>query len=115
MVKTDKITNPFYALLIPVGIAFVISASAYGVMAFRDTSRSAAGEPKEQVGLLGFMDRHGGLMLGIEVLLLGVLTTAAIGIDEIKIHRSASAAKDDGRPGGGTDQKIEKNLREATR
>ena len=115
MVKMDKITNPFYALLVPVGIAFVISASAYGVMAFRDTMRSTAGEPKEQAGLLGFMDRHGALVLGIEIVLLGVLTTAAIGIDEIKIRRSTSTAKNDRRSADGTDQKIEKHFREATR
>jgi hypothetical protein len=94
MARTHKYINPFYGLLIPVGVAFVISASAYGVMAVRDTSRSASGEPKEQTGLLGFMDRQGVWVLGTEVLLLGLLTGCAIGTDEIWFRKAAAKSEE---------------------
>ena len=76
-----KKRNPFYPLLILLGIVFVISASTYGVMAIRGTDRSEA--ISNETGLMGFMDQHGDWLLIIEVVLLGLLTVAAIGTDEI--------------------------------
>ena len=78
-----KKKNPFYALLVLVGVAFVLTASAYGVMTVRGTDRSASSVP--QTGILGFMDRHGNWILTVEVLLLGLLTVAAMGTDQLDI------------------------------
>ena len=78
--KTTK-TNPFYPLLILVGIIFFISATSYGVMAIRETSGTET--TANQTGLLEFMHHYGDWLLIIEVLLLGFLTVAAIGTDEI--------------------------------
>ena len=77
----SKIKNPFYALLVLVGVAFVVTASAYGVMTVRGTDRSLPESP--QTGILGFMDRHGNWILTVEVVLLGVLTVAAMGTDQL--------------------------------
>ena len=98
MKMKTRTRNPFYALLILVGIAFVLSASSYGVMAIRGIDRS---EPAlTQTGLLGFMDHYGDWLLSIEVLLLGLLTVAAIGTDEIGIRRSKTVeqASEDREP-----------------
>jgi len=78
--KTKRI-NPFYPLLILVGIIFFISATSYGVMAIRETSGTET--TANQTGLLEFMNQYGDWLLIIEVLLLGFLTVAAIGTDEI--------------------------------
>jgi hypothetical protein len=93
MGKPHKYINPFYALLIPVGVAFVISATAYGVMMVRDTAGSDSGTPQEETGLLGFMDQHGVSILGIEVGLLGLFSLCAIGTDEIWFRRAAAKSK----------------------
>lgn len=82
MASTEKNRNPFYVLLVIAGVAFLISACAYGVMTVRDSTLGAAGEPKEITGILGFMDEYGIVLLGIEILLLGLFTLAAIGTDE---------------------------------
>ena len=79
--KNHKFANPFYFLLIVVGVAFFVSACAYGVMAFRDVSFRGEVEP-QQAGLMAFMDRHGGKVLGAEVALLGLFTVGAIRTDE---------------------------------
>ena len=87
----SKIKNPFYALLVLVGVAFVVTASAYGVMTVRGTDRSLAESP--QTGILGFMDRYGNWILIVEVVLLGVLTVAAMGTDQLdtpQINRNAN-------------------------
>ena len=78
--KTKGI-NPFYPLLILVGIIFFISATSYGVMAIRETSGTET--TANQTGLLEFMNQYGDRLLNIEHLLLGFLTVAAMGTDEI--------------------------------
>ncbi|MEK6250303.1 MAG: hypothetical protein N2C12_19120 [Planctomycetales bacterium] len=52
-------------------------------MTVRDSTLGAAGEPKETSGILGFMDEYGIVVLGVEILLLGMFTLAAIGIDSV--------------------------------
>jgi len=52
-------TNPFYLLLVAVGIAFLITACAYGLMAYRDVAFSVDGEEPAASGLLGFIDQSG--------------------------------------------------------
>ena len=86
-----KNKNPFYFLLILVGILFFVTATTYGVMAIRETNRpddaieqGVGKQHSVQDGsLLEFMDQHGDRLLIIEALLLGFLTVAAIGTDEL--------------------------------
>ena len=73
-----KATNPFYALLVVVGVAFALSACAYGVMTVRGLDPHHADEG----GLVGLMDQHGLTILVVELVLLGLLTALAIGTDE---------------------------------
>ncbi|MDG2206315.1 MAG: hypothetical protein P8K78_00265 [Pirellulales bacterium] len=92
----SKIKNPFYALLVLVGVAFVVTASAYGVMTVRGTDRSLPESP--QTGILGFMDRYGNWVLTVEVVLLGVLTVAAMGTDQLEtpqINRNANEGSEE--------------------
>src|SRR5262245_41574279 len=72
-----KATNPFYAALLAVGVAFAITACAYGVMTVRGLDPRLADEE----GLMGLMSRHGLAMMVVELVLLGLLTFAAIGTD----------------------------------
>ncbi len=88
MAKTAKTSNPFYVLLVLIGVAFLISACAYGVMAYgavwgveRDGGSGS--------GLMRFMDEHGAILLGVELLLLGAFTVGAIGTDEFWQRRAA--------------------------
>lgn len=72
-----KVTNPFYAALVGVGVAFAITACAYGVMTVRGLDPRLADEQ----GLMGLMSQHGLTIMVVELVLLGVLTAAAIGTD----------------------------------
>jgi hypothetical protein len=79
--KQKQPFNPFYLLLVLVGIAFTVTACAYAVMMFRATrftGRESAGEPS---ALMSVLDERGMEILGIEVLLLGVATVGAIGLE----------------------------------
>ena len=80
--------NPFYAVLVVVGVAFVVTACAYGVMTVRGLDPHAADEG----GLVGLMDRHGLSILVAELVLLGVLTVLAIGTDNYWTARTGSRA-----------------------
>ncbi len=80
--KATKRANPFYVLLVLVGLTFLVTACAYGVMAFTDVAVSASGEQLSPNGLNAFMDRHGMVTLLVQVVLLGLFAVAAMGTDE---------------------------------
>ncbi len=89
--------NPFFLLLVIVGSLFVVTASAYGLMAFQTMPASAgnmagnmAGEAKlgeikppvwDDHPLWRWLREHAVRMLLAEVAALAVLTVAAIGTD----------------------------------
>jgi len=75
-----KRANPFYALLVVVGIAFTITATAYFILALRG-NQSRRAQLDNSSSLLVFLDRHGvALMMG-ELALLTLTTWGAIGTD----------------------------------
>jgi hypothetical protein len=77
-----KPRNPFYVLLVPVGVAFVVTAFAYGVMAFQSVSTLRGADPARNAHpLWTWLRRHGDETLLGELAVLGVLTAAAIGTD----------------------------------
>jgi hypothetical protein len=77
-----KPRNPFYVLLVPVGVAFVVTAFAYGVMAFQSVNTLRGEDVARNAHPLWTWLRRNGdeTMLG-ELAVLGVLTAAAIGTD----------------------------------
>ena len=60
------------------GVAFAITACAYGVMTVRGLDPHLADEQ----GLMGLMSQHGLTILVVELVLLGVLTVLAIATDD---------------------------------
>jgi hypothetical protein len=86
-VPQKKTFNPFYGALVAVGIAFAITACAYGVMTVRMLDPRAADEG----GMAALMDRHGLKLLVGEIALLAVLTFAAIGSDDYFTRRAERA------------------------
>lgn len=80
MAKPKEPINPFYLLLVVVGVLFFITACAYGVMTFqaaRGSGLSGLGESS----LNEFLKRHGEMALGIEVGVLLIATLGAMAID----------------------------------
>ena len=88
--RSRKFANPFYALLLIAGLAFALTATAYGVMAFRE-ARPAHPEAalKEEHPLMLWLRRHGEATLLTELALLAVGTFAAIGTDSYWQRRDA--------------------------
>jgi hypothetical protein len=84
-----KAINPFYTLLVVVGVVFAITACAYGVMTVRGLDPHRVGEG----GLVSLMDRHGMTIMIVEIALLAVLTVAAIGTDEFWTRRAQGIGK----------------------
>ena len=78
-----KWKNPFYTLLIPVGLAFVVTGFAYGFMAFQAVNAGAAAAAvHEDHPLFQWLNRNGDLTMLIELGLLAVLTVGAIATDD---------------------------------
>jgi len=89
MKPSRKSTNPFYALLVVIGLAFVVTAAAYGVMATREARAAATGQSVAGHPLMHWMHEHGNTALLAELALLGVCTFGAIGTDEFWQRRAA--------------------------
>ncbi len=82
--KVKKKKNPFYTLLVGVGVLFAITATAYGVMTVTYLRASEERDPTENHHpLFQFLDANGFDVMLAELGLLGVLTFAAIAYDEI--------------------------------
>jgi hypothetical protein len=83
------IANPFYALLVLVGIAFVITACAYGVMTLRAVAPHAHAADGGNHPLLKFLQTHGSQLLLGEIVVLAIATFAAMGTDDFWTRRSS--------------------------
>src|ERR1700730_6316054 len=86
--------NPFYLLAVLFGIAFTITACAYGLMMLR--SIRAEGLPQEGqpgFGLMDLLSQHGTAILAVGVAALAIFTWAAIYLDHRR-GRSEIARRD---------------------
>lgn len=86
--KPKKYVNPFYLLLVLAGVAFCVTACAYGVMTVRALRPDVAGDLDAVHPLVRFIDTHGFRTMAIEIAVLGVCTVAAIGTDEFWARRA---------------------------
>lgn len=90
MSKRSQPANPFYVLVVLVGILFTLTACSYGVMAFRRMQASAADQPES--GLLVLLEERGMQIMAVEVALLAVVSIAAMGSDRYWTARSKTPA-----------------------
>jgi hypothetical protein len=95
MRRSNKFANPFYSLLLVAGIAFAITATAYGVMAFREArpapldETAVTAEKAIEHPLMAWMSRHGEAALLTELGFLAVFVFGAIGTDDYWQRRDA--------------------------
>jgi hypothetical protein len=98
MRRSNKFANPFYSLLLVAGIAFALTATAYGVMAFREARPVPLDGPAVVVEnqpvehpLISWMSQHGEAALLTELGFLAVFVFGAIGTDDYWQRRRARA------------------------
>jgi hypothetical protein len=86
-----KFKNPFYTLLIPVGLVFVLTVFAYGFMAFMEVNATKR-EVRDQANhpLFTWLDANGTRLVLWELGILGVLTVGAIATDSWWTNETAS-------------------------
>ncbi|MEX2316038.1 MAG: hypothetical protein WD669_02730 [Pirellulales bacterium] len=84
MRRSRKFANPFYVLLVIAGVAFALTAFAYGMMAVRETAAvRGTGEAAASTEhpLIEWLRRYGDAALVIELSVLGICTIGAISTD----------------------------------
>lgn len=86
MPRPQLLRNPFYLLLSLVGFVFVVTVCAYWLMSLAVIRDPLGNEPR--VGLLGFLEQHGTLLIVIEVAALLVLCVAAMATDDFWMRRA---------------------------
>lgn len=95
MTRSQKFANPFYGLLLVAGIAFAMTAIAYGVMAFRDRDLAAKnpGAVVDDHPLMAWMSEYGERALLWELGALAVCTVGAIATDDYWQRRDRAKSK----------------------
>ncbi len=78
--KNRKAKNPFYALVLLVGVAFLLTACAYTVLAFLDVQGRSPTTSGSH--LMVFLNQYGVHVLGVELAVLCVAMVAAFGTEE---------------------------------
>ena len=99
MAKAKAPVNPFYVLVVVFGVVFVITACAYGTMAYRAIAPAVDAQARNE-GLMGFLDRFGVQLLGVELAVLGAASLGAMWLDQVRSRREAATA---GRQAAGTE------------
>jgi hypothetical protein len=103
--KQKQPFNPFYALLVIVGVAFTITSCAYALLMVRATRPDASGAAGsvslggEEGGLMKLLDERGMEILGVEVFLLALATVGAIGLDQWRVGREQEITEADANSG----------------
>lgn len=87
MATDKKKGNPIYSLVVIAGLAFTLTACAYGVLMVRSMNRQSSATVADSP-LLSFLDRHGFKLLMGELAVLGVSTVAAMASDDYWSKRS---------------------------
>ena len=106
MAKAKAPVNPFYVLVVVFGVVFVITACAYGTMAYRAIAPAVDAQARGQ-GLMGFLDRYGMQLLGIELAVLGAASLGAMWLDQVRSRRDATTT---GRRAAGTEADPERKI-----
>lgn len=86
MAKQKEPFNPFYVLSGVFGVGFTLTACAFFVLMLQ-SSRGASHGDEGSHPLMSLLDRHGLAILGVEVVLLGIVSVAAIVLDHFRNKR----------------------------
>jgi hypothetical protein len=79
--RQKQSVNPFYPLLVIAGIAFCVTACAYGVMAVRAIHPQPNVPSESGFQLMSFLNRNGPALLVAELMILAVSSVLAISTD----------------------------------
>jgi hypothetical protein len=93
MAKLKEPLNPFYVLLVLVGVVFFVTAFAYGAMTYLAIQPGAPGREAEKHELWGFLDRHGMQLMGAELAVLAGATFGAMWLDGYRMRRDSQESK----------------------
>ncbi len=102
MAKSKEPINPFYLLVLVVGVAFLITACGYGAMSYRAIA-PRAGQAAVPHPLMTFLDRHGMQFMAVELVALGAATFGAMWLDRFRSLRDRR-----GSTGGETTDEFER-------
>ncbi len=87
MVPKKRTRNPFYPLLVLVGVAFAITSCGFAVMMVNDINSTGELDAAGDSEFIQFFQKHGFTALMIELAVLALATFGAIATDELWTDR----------------------------
>ncbi len=98
MAKSKEPANPFYILVVILGVVFLITACGYGTMTYRALA-AGGGRDGSAHELMTFLDRFGMQLMAGELVLLGAATFGAMGLDRFRALRDHPDRPRKSKPG----------------
>jgi hypothetical protein len=94
MPRSKEPSNPFYWLCVVAGVAFTVTACAYGLLMLRaNRGLNLANTAGQEHPLMSFLDHYGMIILGVEVAILATASFAAILLDHVRGKQLKSERK----------------------
>lgn len=87
-----KLVNPLYPVVVLSGVAFTLTACAYGILMVRAQDPRSAGTVGASP-LLAFLDKNGFVLLMAELAVLTIAGVAAMATDDYWTARRNSSSK----------------------
>jgi hypothetical protein len=94
--KTKEPINPFYILVVVLGVVFAITSCAYGTMAYRAIAPAA--DRNVGQGLMAFLDRYGVQALAVELTFLALAAFGAMGLDRMRARQNDAGVDSPAEP-----------------
>lgn len=91
MARSPWPRNPFYPPLVLAGVAFAVTACAFGLLSYLKLRHARGGDGAIDSPLLVFMNAHGATLLAWELAALALATLAAMLTDDYWRRRAESA------------------------
>ena len=90
--------NPFYIILIVVGVVFVITACAFTLLLLQQNRTTSSGAFSGSSPLMQFLRDRGMLLMGVEVIALGLASAGAMWLDSWRSRHDLATANRGSRP-----------------
>ena len=109
MAKSKQSFNPFYFLAMLFGIAFTITACAYGVMMLKSIRPEGLPRPGQPgSGLMDLLSQRGIAILAVELTGLAIFSIAAIWLDHVRGRREVARHERETQVSTTKDEKVTK-------
>ena len=90
--------NPFYIILVVVGVVFVVTACAFTLLLLAQNRTTTSGAFSGSSPLMEFLREHGMMLMAAEIVVLGLASAGAMWLDSRRSRHDLANVNRSSRP-----------------